>query len=86
MNATATRPLTPRQQALIDAIWSYWREHGYAPSKRDLQSMTGISTTSVHYNLLKLKRYGLISMPNAATPRAIVPVGPCCPMCGRGGE
>lgn len=84
---TLTRPLTPRQQALLDAIWTYWREHGYAPSIRDLQDMTRTSSTSVvFYTLRRLQHFGLIRMPYDGTERAIVPVGPCCPMCGRGDE
>jgi repressor LexA len=50
-----------REQALLLAIALYHRQHGYAPSIRDLQRDCGISTTSVvKYHLERLRERGLV--------------------------
>lgn len=81
-----TRPLSRNQQRILDAIWEFWAERRYAPTTRDIQERADISSTSVvAYNLVKLRRYGLIDYEEMRT-RSIVPLGDRCPCCGRGGE
>lgn len=78
-----TRPLSFNQQKILDAIWDHWAEHRYAPTTRDLMERAHISSTSVvAYNLVKLRRYGLIDYDLQVT-RSIVPLGDRCPCCGR---
>ncbi|MBM3941148.1 MAG: transcriptional repressor LexA [SAR202 cluster bacterium] len=53
--------ISTRQQRIIDYIKGYRREHGYAPSVRDIQIACDISSTSVvDYNLRILQREGVI--------------------------
>jgi SOS-response transcriptional repressor LexA len=82
MNATQTRPLSAKQQRMIDYIWAYWRENHYAPSYREMQEDCDISSLSVLvYNLLKLERLGMVKVGNVS--RSVIPIGDHCPCCGQ---
>jgi SOS-response transcriptional repressor LexA len=57
---------------VLEAIRSFWEEHHYAPSFRDIQERGSISSQSVvDYNLVKLQRMGLIRFDREVT-RSIV--------------
>lgn len=79
--------LTWRQQAILDAIRDYWREHGYGPSYRELMVAGSYRTTSaIHYNLRALENKGLVIIPPHDTARGVrlvVQKGETCPCCGR---
>lgn len=46
MTRTYTRS-ADREQALLDAITVFWRQHAYAPTLRELCALAGISSTSL---------------------------------------
>lgn len=47
---------------VLDAIETYWLEHRFSPSIRDIMEITGITSTSVvRYHLLLLERRGCIT-------------------------
>ena len=49
------------RQSVLDAIRSLTREHGYAPTVREIRKATGIaSSQTVKYHLDALKRDGKI--------------------------
>ena len=55
------KPLSSRQQQIIDFIRRFWLARGYPPSVRDIVSSCNISSTSVvDYNLNILERQGHI--------------------------
>lgn len=55
------KPLSERQQRMLEFITQFGGEHGYPPTIRDIGSELGISSTSVvSYNLKKLEQEGLI--------------------------
>ena len=46
---------------ILEAIETFWNLHGYGPSFRDLQELTGISSTSVvWYQLRRLREQGVV--------------------------
>jgi repressor LexA len=50
-----------KREAICAAIARHWRDHGYAPTRREIVEMTGISSTSiVAYHLLRLERDGAV--------------------------
>ena len=54
------RPLTDRQREILTFIARHLREHGYAPSLRDICDQTGIASTNGvldHLNALSRKGY-----------------------------
>ena len=56
------KPLSDRQQKMVDFIASYAAVHGYPPTIRDIGHELGISSTSVvSYNLKILEKEGLIA-------------------------
>ena len=55
------KPLSDRQQRILDFIQEFYEEHSYPPTIRDIQQACSISSTSVvDYNLHKLEREGHI--------------------------
>ncbi|MFN3974147.1 MAG: transcriptional repressor LexA [Dehalococcoidia bacterium] len=79
------RPLSPRQQGILNFIREFVLEHGYPPSIRDIQKGCGLSSTSVvEYNLHILQREGYlrrspevsrgIDLIGGPGSRAVVPV------------
>lgn len=66
------RKTTPRQQAILDTISDYRREHGYPPSVREIGERVGLSSSStVQSHLRTLQRKGLIHR-DPTKPRALV--------------
>lgn len=55
------RPLSERQQRILDFIDRFQQHHGYPPTIREIGQEVGISSTSVvDYNLRVLERRGLL--------------------------
>jgi len=55
------KPLSSKQQQMIDFVHHFWSDRGYPPTVRDIVSGCGISSTSVvDYNLDILERRGYI--------------------------
>ena len=66
------RKTTPRQQAILDVINEFHREHGYPPSVREIGERVGLSSSStVQSHLRTLQRKGLIHR-DPTKPRALV--------------
>jgi len=66
------RKTTPRQQAILDVIKEFNREHGYPPSVREIGERVGLSSSStVQSHLRTLQRKGLIHR-DPTKPRALV--------------
>ncbi len=66
------RKTTPRQQAILDVIRSFTREHGYPPSVREIGERVGLSSSStVQCHLRTLEKKGLIRR-DPTKPRALV--------------
>lgn len=65
------KKLTDRQQLVYDGIVKYQKEHGFAPSIRELCKISGLaSTSSVYAHLKSLEDLGYIRRKEDA-PRAI---------------
>ena len=85
----ATKPLSARQQRILDYVREFWLRNGYSPTYREIGAYAGGGSTSVvQSNLLALQRRGLIRLPmapwgNKYVARAIIPVGAVCHCCGR---
>jgi repressor LexA len=76
VTATIAPLLTDRQVAVLSAIRDYYREHGYAPSLRDIGALSGLdSPSSVRYQLGELERMGWIRR-HPGRSRAIVVLNP----------
>ena len=57
------KPITPRQQDVLDAIKKYIREHGMAPSHEELAECVGLSdAASVKAHLQELAKKGFIQI------------------------
>jgi len=55
------KPLSERQQNILDYIWDYIQNNGRPPTIREIGGAVNISSTSVvNYNLSKLKEKGLL--------------------------
>jgi len=66
------RKTTPRQQAILDVIRDFTREHGYPPSVREIGERVGLSSSStVQCHLRTLEKKGLIRR-DPTKPRALV--------------
>ncbi len=60
-----------KRQEILAFVKNYFKENGYAPSVRDIQSGVGLSSTaSVHYHLKALAETGELSI-DASKNRAI---------------
>ena len=65
----------PRMTVLLAYIKGYWKEHGFAPSVREIMNDLEISSTSVVvYRLELLEKYGQIKRTKNIS-RSIVVVG-----------
>jgi repressor LexA len=70
--AQVDRKMTPRQQAILDVIRDFSREHGYPPSVREIGERVGLSSSStVQCHLRTLEKKGLIRR-DPTKPRALV--------------
>jgi len=66
------RKTTPRQQAILDCIKDFTREHGYPPSVREIGERVGLSSSStVQSHLKTLEKKGFIKR-DPTKPRALV--------------
>ncbi|TAM72869.1 transcriptional repressor LexA [bacterium] len=66
------KPPTQRQQAILDVIASFTREHGYPPSVREIGERVGLSSSStVQSHLKTLERRGFVKR-DPTKPRALV--------------
>jgi len=66
------RKTTPRQQAILEVIKDFTREHGYPPSVREIGERVGLSSSStVQCHLRTLEKKGLIKR-DPTKPRALV--------------
>ncbi len=66
------KPPTQRQQAILDVIASFTREHGYPPSVREIGERVGLSSSStVQSHLKTLERRGYVKR-DPTKPRALV--------------
>jgi AcrR family transcriptional regulator len=45
-------------QTILDAIGNFFAEHGCAPTEREIADALGISKTTVHYHIGKLREAG----------------------------
>lgn len=52
--------LTGKQQAVLEAVRAYWRQHGVPPALVNLASALGLSLPTVHQHLLALERKGYL--------------------------
>lgn len=56
--------MTPKQKAIYDAIVEFKKEHdGCTPSYAHIAEMTGITKSTIHYNVGKLEDAGHIRRP-----------------------
>jgi len=77
--------LTKRQREVLEAIESYWHEHGISPSTGGLARELGISRATVHEHFLALKSKGYLEH-QEGTSRSWRPVRgqpTCIPIVGR---
>jgi repressor LexA len=74
MSATVAPLLTYRQAEVLNAIRSYYAEHGYPPSLREIGALSGLdSPSSVRYQLGELERMGWIRrQPNRSRAIAVL--------------
>ena len=73
--------MTPQQGATLAWIRSFMREHGYAPTLREIGGHFGISSTSAFERVHRLVDAGHLKL--VAGRRGLRPTG-VCPCCGRG--
>lgn len=67
-----TNELTERQGGIMECISGFMEEHGFSPTVREIQTLTGYrSTSSVHAQLHKLADMGMLSY-EPTKPRTIV--------------
>ena len=58
-----TKPLSDRQQRILDYVREFWRDKGYSPSYREIGAYAGGGAPSVvAYNLRALQRRGLLRL------------------------
>lgn len=56
-----TAPLTKRQKAMLDAIAAHLKEHGYAPTFKELGAALGLSSgATVHKHIVALVAMGYV--------------------------
>lgn len=84
------RPLRPREQKILNFIRRFWREQHHSPSYREIEvgiGRPGHVTGGIPYNLAQLEELGHLRLVRGrgGRLRAIVPVGPECPCCGKTG-
>ena len=71
LRGTRDRPLTARQQRILDFIATTVRERGYPPTVREIGEAVGLtSSSSVHAQLANLERRGLLTK-DPTKPRAM---------------
>jgi len=75
--AVSTPPRTPSgggaRERVYDALVTHHREHGYAPSVRDLAAAANLATSTTAYHLARLAADGRISI-RPGRARTVTPV------------
>lgn len=62
MAALPTSILSPRQQAVLQAIRELTARHGYPPTLREIGSVVGLaSASSVHHHVRILEQEGFVT-------------------------
>lgn len=56
-----TRPLTDKQQKILDFVENYWRKTGYAPSVAEVAAKLGVRKSTIHGHLLALRKKGALA-------------------------
>ena len=59
---------------VYESIKAFLAERGYSPVVRDISAALGVSTSTVHYHMHRLRRKGLIAFENGK-PRTVRLVG-----------
>lgn len=89
MNQVTRRPLSDRQQAVLDAIRASVTKRGYPPTLREIGRKVGLhSVSAVAYQLDALERKGYLRR-DPAVPRGLVVLDPGlkpCPHCAGSGQ
>jgi SOS-response transcriptional repressor LexA len=81
MTTIRSKPLTARQQQMLDFIWAFWGSMSCSPSYREIAEGVGISSLSVvAYNLKRLEWHGEVKLQGQ---RGVIPIGKTCPCCGQ---
>lgn len=66
------RRLSPQLQRVLDAVAAYWREHGIAPSYRDLvQAEAASSTSMAQTRVEQLAEQGFVRRGSRSQARAL---------------
>lgn len=77
MTPAEQRPLTARQREVLDAVRGYLRDHGYAPTVRELAERLGVTKTAAFLQLETLRRKGALThTPGASRTLRVVEGGP----------
>lgn len=70
-----TKPLTPKQQAVYDAIVAYRRTHPYSPTLEELSAILGLARSTVSTHCNSMVDSGWLIKKNSTSARNLVPVG-----------
>jgi len=75
MGLAGMRPLTPRQQQVVEFIVAYSKERGRAPSYREIAAHLGVASVhTVHCHVTSIERKGRIRRePYEARNLVVVP-------------
>jgi len=60
MSAPEAPAANPRRERILDAIEAHWREHGYAPSVRDVAAVEGCAFSTAIHHIRELERAGRV--------------------------
>lgn len=65
--------MTPAQARLVEAIRTYFQQHKYPPTNRELAALVGIrSHSTVHQHLIKMRERGLVEYDGMRKLRLLV--------------
>lgn len=77
-------PATDRQREIYKAIGRYWRDHGHAPSIREIGAAVGIGTANgVRNHLVAMRRKGYLTFDEGKARSIRLLKSKVCPCCGR---
>jgi repressor LexA len=86
LTAQSPRPLTVRQQEVLEAIRSFYRANGFPPTFRILMGLIGVgNTNAVMCHLKPLVKKGALRRINAGVATRYIPATDegRCPCCGK---
>lgn len=76
MNGHPVTPLlTEQRRRILDTVRDFYRDHGFAPTVRELATETGLAVSSVQHQLVQLQRMGWIRR-HPSRSRALVVLNP----------